>query len=89
MVNLTLFDRMPVPGRESGVWGYLGNMFVLEHHRRKGVAAALTAALLEFADRNDLVRVVLNPSEMSVPLYRKLGFHDDHALLIRHHPDRG
>ena len=37
-------------------------------------------ALIEFARANGMVQVLLAPSEMSVPLYRSLGFRTAHDL---------
>src|ERR1700761_5172886 len=37
MVNLSLFERMPRPGRDSGRWGYLANAYVRPAYRSQGV----------------------------------------------------
>jgi GNAT superfamily N-acetyltransferase len=89
MVNLTVFARMPAPGTPPGHWGHLGNMYVCREHRNLGVGAALLEALLAEADRLGLQRVVLNPSERSVPLYQRFGFSAATELMIRHHPGGG
>lgn len=86
MVNLVTFTRMPVPGREAGRWGYLGNMFVLDEHRGVGIGRQLLDALLAHADREDLERVVLSPTERSVPFYRRAGFDHANELLLRPRP---
>lgn len=86
MVNLTLFERMPQPGRDPGSWGYLGNAYVLPAHRDQGIGSRLLRALLGYADARGCVRVVLNPSERSGPLYRRLGFSAEHGLLVRRRP---
>ena len=67
MVNLAVFERMPQPGRDPGSWGYLGNAFVLPAYRDQGIGSRLLRALLDYADARGYVRVVLNPSERSVP----------------------
>ena len=86
MVNLALFERMPQPGHEVATWGYLANAFVLAAHRDRGVGSLLLRALLGYADEHRFVRVVLSPSERSIPFYRRLGFTADHDLLVRHRP---
>jgi GNAT superfamily N-acetyltransferase len=86
MTNLLTFERMPVPGRAAGRWGYLGNMFVLGEHRDVGVGRLLLDAVLAHADRHGLVRVVLSPSDRSVPFYRRAGFGDAVELLLRRRP---
>jgi GNAT superfamily N-acetyltransferase len=86
MVNLTVFDRMPQPGRDPGRWAYLGNAFVLSAFRNQGIGSALMGALLRYADERRYVRVVLSPSERSVPLYQRHGFRADGGLLVRPGP---
>ena len=86
MVNLVLFDRMPVPGGESGGWGYLSNMFVVDAERNNGVGAKLIAALTDYGDALGLERIVLKPTERSIPLYTRNGFSADNALLVRPGP---
>ena len=83
MVNLLTFERMPTPGRDAGRWGYLGNMFVLPEHRNGGVGRLLLDAVVAHADAAGLVRVVLSPSERSIPFYRRAGFGDAGELLVR------
>ena len=86
MVNLTVFDRMPQPGRDPGRWGYLGNAFVLASRRNQGIGSLLMDALLGYADEHGYVRVVLHPSERAIPLYERFGFSGWESLLVRHLP---
>jgi GNAT superfamily N-acetyltransferase len=83
MMNLTVFERMPRPGRPPSQWGYLGNAFVLARHRNQGVGRKLIGALLDYADDNGFVRVVLSPSDRSIPFYERVGFGPADALLLR------
>jgi GNAT superfamily N-acetyltransferase len=83
MMNLAVFERMPSPGRAPSRWGYLGNAFVLAAYRDQGIGGKLLAALLGYADENGFARVVLSPSERSVPFYRRAGFRPASALLLR------
>lgn len=87
MLNLTVFHRMPRPGRPSSRWGYLGNFFVLAGHRNSGIGALLLEACTSYADAEGFVRVVLSPSERSVPLYARAGFRPADDLLLRPGPD--
>src|SRR6202034_1261811 len=48
-MNLSVFERMPRPGRAPGRWGYLGNAFVLAAYRNRGIGTQLLAALLGHA----------------------------------------
>lgn len=74
MMNLAVFERMPRPGRDPGAWGYLGNAFVLAAYRDQGIGSQLMRALLAYADDHGYLRVVLSPSERSVPFYQRFGF---------------
>ena len=84
MINLAVFDRMPQPGREPGSWGYLANAFVLAAYRNQGIGSLLLRALLAHADSGGYVRVVLSPSERSVPFYQRAGFNAGTELMVRH-----
>ena len=86
MTNLLTFERMPGPGIDAGRWGYLGNMYVRPEHRDRGVGRLLLDALIAHADAHGLERVVLSPSERSIPFYRRAGFDDADTLLLRPRP---
>ena len=83
MINLAVFDRMPQPGREPGSWGYLANSFVLAAYRNQGIGSLLLGALLAHADAHGYVRVVLSPSQRSVPFYQRAGFTQGTELMVR------
>lgn len=83
MVNLVIFDRMPTPGRPAGAWGYLGNMYVRAEHRNAGIGTLLLDALLAHADSLGLERVVLNPTERSIPFYARHEFGPATELMLR------
>ena len=86
MVNLRIFDRMPRPGRAPSRWGYLSNFFVRADHRGRGVGSRLLEHCVRYADDHGFVRVVLSPSELSVPLYVRTGFGPATSLLLRPAP---
>lgn len=81
MANGQIFSRMPAPGRPPARWLYGANVYVAEEHRRRGVGRLLMEALIDYARSNGLLRVVLAPSAMSVPLYESLGFRTAHDLM--------
>lgn len=83
MTNLLTFERMPSPGVDAGRWGYLGNMYVRADHRDRGVGRLLLDALIAHADARGLERVVLSPTERSIPFYRRAGFDAAAQLLLR------
>ncbi|MGH3712575.1 MAG: GNAT family N-acetyltransferase [Micromonosporaceae bacterium] len=84
MLNLVVFDRMVKPGRPRSQWGYVSNVFILAGHRDRGAGRKLVEAALRYAREHDFARVVLSPSERSVPFYRRAGFGDADSLLL--HP---
>jgi GNAT superfamily N-acetyltransferase len=86
MMNLAVFDRMPWPGRAPSRWGYLSNAFVLAAYRNQGIGRQLIGAVLGYADENGFVRVVLSPSERSIPFYKRAGFGPADALMLRTPP---
>ena len=86
MMNLAIYDRMPRPGRAISRWGYLGNVFVLAAYRDRGTGSQLVSAALNYADENGFVRVVLSPTERSIPLYERAGFGAADALMLRTPP---
>lgn len=74
MANAQVVDRMPRPGIRDTRWAYVANVWVDPAHRRRGVGRLVVDELLGWCRAEGLVRVVLNPSEVSVPFYRSLGF---------------
>jgi GNAT superfamily N-acetyltransferase len=83
MMNLAIFERMPAPGRDAGTWGYLANAFVLRPYRGQGIGGLLLTALLAHADDHGYVRVVLRPSDRSIPFYHRAGFTAGDGFLVR------
>jgi len=86
MMNLAIYERMPRPGRALSRWGYLGNVFVLAAYRNRGIGGRLVSAALDYADENGFARVVLSPTERSIPLYERAGFGPAGALMVRTPP---
>ncbi len=76
MATLYEFRRMPRPGRMDSRWGYVGNMFVREDCRNRGVGSALIGAVIDAAQQRQYVRVVVSPTVRSVRFYRRAGFVD-------------
>lgn len=83
MLLLFMQDRMPEPVRDPGRWGYIGNVFVLPEYRDAGVGGRLVDAALAHADEHHFARVILHPSQRSIPLYRRAGFSHDNPLMTR------
>jgi GNAT superfamily N-acetyltransferase len=85
-MNLTVFERMPRPGRAPARWGYLGNAFVLAAYRNRGIGSQLLAALLDHAREQGFVRVALSPTERAIPFYQRAGFGPADELMVWHPP---
>ncbi len=83
MVNLAVFERMPRPGHPASRWGYLGNAFVLAEHRGQGIGTALLNALTAYAQDLGCARIVLSPTDLSVPFYERADFGPATMLLAR------
>jgi GNAT superfamily N-acetyltransferase len=83
MMHLVLFERMPRPGVPDTRWAYLANAYVRPGYRDRGVGRALLDAVLAHARAAGCVRVVLAPSERSVPFYRRAGFGAADMLLAQ------
>lgn len=82
MVNLAVFDRMPRPGLPAARWGYVGNVFVLAPFRKLGLGQQLVDEVISHARDHGFVRLLLNPSERSKPLYTRAGFEPATALMV-------
>jgi GNAT superfamily N-acetyltransferase len=83
MMNLAIYERMPRPGRALSRWGYLGNVFVRAAYRNRGIGSQLVSTALNYADQNGFARVVLSPTERSIPLYEGAGFGPAPARMLR------
>jgi GNAT superfamily N-acetyltransferase len=89
MASLFEYRRMPRPGRPDSRWGYVSNMFVHKGLRDRGIGSALLSAVIAAADERGYARLVLSPSERSLPFYRRAGFVvpdaavGDNRLLVR------
>jgi GNAT superfamily N-acetyltransferase len=74
---------------DRATFAYLADVFVIEDHRRRGLAAWLVATALAHPELQGLRRWLLVTRDAH-GLYRKLGFSDvadPSMLLTRHDPD--
>ncbi|MEO5711109.1 MAG: GNAT family N-acetyltransferase [Nocardioidaceae bacterium] len=88
MLNLLVFHRMPrprspdAPGRPEA-WGYVANVYVGPAHRDAGTGRRLLDAVTSYADEHGFARLVLSPSQRSVPFYERAGFATATSLMLR------
>ena len=87
MLNLLIFTRMPAP-QPAGTsrptqWGYLANFYVRAEHRDAGLGWMLLDACTTYADERGLARIVLSPTDRSVPFYARAGFLPATSLMVR------
>ena len=88
MLNLLVFTRMPRPRAAAAPphpaqWGYVANVYVVPADRDRGIGRLLLDAVTAHADAHGFARLVLSPSERSVPLYERAGFAPATSLLLR------
>lgn len=74
MASLFEYRRMPKPGREDSRWGYVGNLFVREGSRNRGIGSALLAEVTAAAEERFYARLVVSPSAEASSLFRRAGF---------------
>jgi GNAT superfamily N-acetyltransferase len=88
MLNMLVFTRMPRPSvpdapAHPGRWGYVANVYVVPGDRDRGVGRLLLDAVTAHADEQGFARLVLSPSERSVPFYERAGFAPATSLMLR------
>lgn len=94
MLNLMVFTRMPKPRSATTRgwarhWGYVANVYVEPEHRNRGVGRAMLDEAVTYADDQAFARLVLSPSERSVPFYERAGFAPATSLMLRRPTDAG
>lgn len=72
--SLLIYTAIPRPGSSSDREGRVQSVYVLPDARRRGIARALMAAIMDYARDAALIRLVLHPSDEARPLYESLGF---------------
>jgi GNAT superfamily N-acetyltransferase len=88
MLNMLVFTRMPKPADPARrtprrtQWGYVANVYVDPAHRDRGIGKLLLDACMEHARGRRFDRLVLSPSERSVPFYARAGFVPATSLMV-------
>jgi GNAT superfamily N-acetyltransferase len=81
---LLVHVEVPRPGSPSDLGGRVHSVYVVPHARRRGIARALMAEIMDYAQTALLIGLRLHPSEDARPLYASLGFgpRDEMGLLL-------
>ncbi|HYW54703.1 MAG TPA: GNAT family N-acetyltransferase [Dongiaceae bacterium] len=72
--SLLIYTAIPRPGSASDREGRVQSVYVVPDARRRGIARALMAEIMDHARAAPLIRLVLHPSDEARPLYEELGF---------------
>lgn len=69
-------------GRDRGWDGYVMSVYTRPEWRHRGLARALMGQVIQEASALGLARLVLHPTEASIPLYSSLGFRPYRNVMI-------
>jgi GNAT superfamily N-acetyltransferase len=73
--GLIISQLLPRPRAiDGGAQALIVNVYCEPEHRRRGLARALMAEMLEWCKRERIAKVVLHASQDGRPLYESLGF---------------
>ncbi len=79
--GLVFYERPPTARNPAGLDAYVGNMYTVPGWRRKGLATALLREIIAYVKGTQLRRLRLHASEAGRPVYAKVGFEPNPALL--------
>lgn len=76
-----LVSLMQPPPGETGHWGRVGRMAVLQSHRKSGTGSRLLAALEAEARRRSLVGILLHAQLSAMEFYKRHGYEPHGAVF--------
>jgi ribosomal protein S18 acetylase RimI-like enzyme len=79
-VWLQIFSKLPNPNGEGRFHAYVSNLYV-QPAARGGVGSRLLEAAVAHAKANGVDRIVLWPTDRSVPLYIRRGFRREGGVM--------
>ena len=82
-VWLQLIEKLPNPGLERELHGYLTNLFVRSEHRGRGGGSQLVSAVVAECQALCVDSIFLWPTRESRSLYERHGFTGETALMAR------
>ncbi len=83
VIWLQLIEKIPNPGAETEMHGYISNLYVEPSRRGAGLGSRLMETCLGFCDKEALDAVILWPTPRSRSLYERHGFTVREDLLER------
>jgi GNAT superfamily N-acetyltransferase len=81
--GIQLRPLLPRPECRRAPEAIILNMYVQPAHRRRGLARRLLEAMLDWCRSQNIVRIVLHPSDQGRPLYESMGFQPTGELRWR------
>lgn len=79
---VVLTEFQPSPKNPRTLRPYVVNMYTEPADRRKGYAARLMTAIIDWTRQAGYPHLFLHASEAGRPLYRKLGFEDNNEMKL-------
>lgn len=86
-VFVCLVEKVPSPYSGSEALGYVTNFYVTPEQRNRGLGKALLDEVNRYARAHRLDTLIVWPSELSAPLYRRSGFDGPGELLEQPVPE--
>lgn len=75
------YDFPPSWSNESGLRGYIANVYTVPEKRGMGYATRVLSAVLDEARERNVTSFWLGASRQGRPVYEKLGFHESDELM--------
>lgn len=76
-----IFHTVPKSSSPKGINAELLNVYTIKEYRRKGYAEKLISMLIQEVKNLGVEKIVLDYTDMGLPLYGKFGFTTSHKLL--------
>jgi GNAT superfamily N-acetyltransferase len=81
-VWLDIMEKIPNPGPEDELHGYITNAYVQDALRNQGIGGRLLEAALTYCREKRVDSVILWPTERSRPLYERHGFAEAENVML-------
>lgn len=81
---IVFYEFPPSYTNESGIKGYITNMYTAPAYRGRGIAVSLLHKLITEAKERKVEYLWLSASKMGRPVYQKIGFKDSYDWMDLH-----